>query len=160
MTAEINIRTIEAPEELDHSTLHDLIYLTNHLPDTSDMHGSSHTDIQSALETFIGDDSHEAALIIANQDPFGRAVGYVATQIDPSHDTAEITQLAVAPQTAGAREIGNLLIQQVETWGEQHDVDVVVPRDVEFTGRVVGKQVLEVVSGRDRTPADPANYLG
>ena len=161
MNKEIHIRTIEATDDLDQNTLYGLIYLTKHLPQSSSLHGSSHTEIQASLEAFVDDDTHTAALMIAEREPLGRAVGYIAAQIEPqTSNLAEITQLAVVPETDNAKDIGNLLMQQAVTWGEQHEAHVAVPKDIEFTGKLVGKQVLEVVTGQHSIAVHPAIYLG
>jgi hypothetical protein len=161
MNQEIRIRTIESTEELDQNTLYGLIYLTNHLPESSGLRGGSHTEIQDTLENFVDNESRRAALIIAEREPLGRAVGYIATQIDPEgHGMAEVKQLAVVPENDDAKEVGNLLIEQAETWGEQHEARVTVPSDIEFTGKLVGKQVLEVIASKYTIATHPAIYLG
>ena len=161
MSHELNIRTIEVPDDFDTSTAYDLIYLTNHLPEQSELNGANYGTIKSTFEEFVGDESNPAAIMIAEQKPSGRAVGYVATHIgNEGQRVAEITQLAVAPQTKGAREIGTLLIKEVESWGEQHEVGVSIPRTIEFTGKVVGREVVEVIPGSRNASAHPSNFLG
>lgn len=161
MTQELHIRTIEVPDDIDINTMYGLISLTNHLPKESDLNGGTHDDIRSTLEGFVGNESNPAALLIAEQLPLGRAVGYVATQIDTeSPDVAEITQLVVAPSTDQAREVGTLLIQEAELWGSEHDVRVVIPRTIEFAGRVVGKEVVSIGESSGRSSSHPSNFLG
>lgn len=143
-TAGYSVKTIESREDLDRPTLHDLFYLTRYLPDSSDLQGSAHSYIEAQLKEFMADETAPAALLIAEQGPLGRAVGFAGVHIetDETAKVAELTQLALVPDGKEAKDIGKLLLDEVVVWGAEHDAARLSAEHVEFTGKVVGSEIL------------------
>lgn len=139
-----SVKTIESLEELDRPTLHDLFYLTRYLPDSSGLQGSAHSDIEAQFKEFMTDETAPAALLIAEQGPLGRAVGFAGVHIeeDETAKIAELTQLALVPEGKEAKDIGKLLLDEVAVWGAEHEAQRFSAEHVEFTGRVVGREIL------------------
>lgn len=114
--------------EIDTAAFHRLIHLTRH-KDGPEFAGMSHYDLHDYLESLTNpDEGHEAALFVAHRNTsLGRAVAMAEVRVEDTVDerTAALTELVIVPGTEQAQRIGELLVERVVSWSQEHDIDTV-----------------------------------